>query len=121
MSGSLRQSDGDVLFTVASVPMAGCGSFTWRKRDSDQKRGLQYIQRQSREEKKATAKRVLKAELCTGAASLERACRKDLPATTSRLHKLVILSVARWYNSISGNLTSKQSFLALLTFYSKHH
>lgn len=114
MSDSLRQSNRDLLIYCCICPTAGCGSFTCRKRDSDWKRGLRYIQRQSRGENKATAKRVLKA-LCTGAESLETECRKGLPATISRLHKSVILSVARWYNSISGNLTSKHSLLASFT------
>lgn len=85
---------GTFSFTIASAPQqeaahlpVGEGTVTYRKR------GLRYIQRQSREENKATARRVLKAELCTGAEKLrERECRGDLPATISILLKSVILS-----------------------------
>lgn len=87
---------GTFSFTIASAPQqeaahlpVGEGTVT------DRKRGLRYIQRQSREENKATARRVLKAELCTGAEKLrerERECRGDLPATISILLKSVILS-----------------------------
>lgn len=56
ISDSLRESNGLFLSSCGICPVTGCRWPVCSKKDSNQKRGLQYIQRQSREVKNRSIK-----------------------------------------------------------------